>query len=401
MAEMLAGRKRVLDPFAGTGKIVEIERGMDRLGLGTGPDLKGLHYVLAELEPEWSVQAKDWSCYDPARVELHVGDSTKLHEWLAEGSVDAIATSPAYGNRMADKHSAKDIDPETGKLSKRMTYRHSLNRALSANNAGGMQWGSVYQRLHAIVWRECWRVLSPGGIFVLNVSDHIRGGEVQHVTAWHLQELQNIGFRPVLHQVDVTTPRMRFGANREKRCKAESVILLWKPTEMGAPVPEELARSVHRVDRLNRARELDTLAVKYMRLDALPEFSAYVARRERGRTAMAAMLRAGFDPKDFDSFEGYRESPATMKKMSRGRGANPPKGAPGAELLLAAAIEATEAREYERAKHDPHDAEAALVALVRPWLDKGLTLQDFAGRPTQEVAALQEEAQALREETET
>ena len=39
--------------------------------------------------------------------------------------------------------------------------------------------------LHVAVWTECRRVLKPGGIFVLNVKDHIRKGVLQEVTKWH------------------------------------------------------------------------------------------------------------------------------------------------------------------------------------------------------------------------
>jgi hypothetical protein len=51
-----------------------------------------------------------------------------------------------------------------------------LGRPLTPGNSGALQWGEEYRALHVAVWTECRRVLKPGGIFVLNVKDHIRGG---------------------------------------------------------------------------------------------------------------------------------------------------------------------------------------------------------------------------------
>ena len=35
------------------------------------------------------------------------------------------------------------------------------------------------------IWAECYRVLRPGGKLILNISDHIRGGEIMPVSEWH------------------------------------------------------------------------------------------------------------------------------------------------------------------------------------------------------------------------
>ena len=57
-----------------------------------------------------------------------------------------------------------------------------------------MQWGEEYRELHRAVYRECRRVLKPGGIFVLNMKDHIRKGVLQEVTNWHYFALLDAGF---------------------------------------------------------------------------------------------------------------------------------------------------------------------------------------------------------------
>jgi SAM-dependent methyltransferase len=145
----LQGYNKILDPFAGTGKLRLVR-----------PDA-----FLLEIEPEWAM------CSGAT-----VGDALAL-PWK-NGVFDAVCTSPTYGNRMADHFT----DHQKNKNYTRNTYRHALGRPLSANNSGRMQWGDNYRDFHKKAWVEVWRVLRPGGKFVLNVSDHIRKGVVQEVT---------------------------------------------------------------------------------------------------------------------------------------------------------------------------------------------------------------------------
>ena len=61
----------------------------------------------------------------------------------------------------------------------------------------------------------------------LNISDHIRQGERQHVTAWHLNTLVDTGFAmEELHTVP--TARQRHGANGHLRVEGETVAVLTK-----------------------------------------------------------------------------------------------------------------------------------------------------------------------------
>lgn len=48
-----------------------------------------------------------------------------------------------------------------------------------------------------LAWAEAYRVLRPGGLLILNLKDHIRRGEVQRVTFWHISAAQELGFRCV------------------------------------------------------------------------------------------------------------------------------------------------------------------------------------------------------------
>jgi tRNA G10 N-methylase Trm11 len=162
--------------------------------------------VGVEIEPEWA--AMDWRTV--------VGDATALP--FPDDVFDVVATSPCYGNRLADHHEAKDG-------SVRHSYTHDLGRRLHPNNAGQLHWGEAYRDLHDRAWRESVRVLRPGGRFLLNISDHVRKGAVQPVTAWHVETLKGLGLVVVDHW-ELSTPRLRFGANANTRVDCESVVVL-------------------------------------------------------------------------------------------------------------------------------------------------------------------------------
>lgn len=184
----------VLDPFAGTGRIHELHPEFATFGV--------------ELEPEW------------ARLHPRTIVGNALHLPWPDALFDAICTSPTYGNRMADHHEAKDD-------SKRMTYRHSLGRKLSDDNSGQLQWGPAYREFHEAAWAEAYRVLKPGGAFIVNISNHVRAGKVIDVTGWHVECLQTMCV--LRGHVRVPTPRMRFGANGQARVDSESVLVFQKP----------------------------------------------------------------------------------------------------------------------------------------------------------------------------
>lgn len=193
----------VLDPFAGVG------------GIHTLADPMGWETWGVEIEREWAQQ-------HPRTVW---GDSTTLGAMAERDEIparfDAIVTSPAYGNRMADGYAGD------AKGSKRYTYRTALGRDLTMNNGASLQWGPRYMALHRQVWRQCSALVRPHGHFILNVSDHIRKGMVMPVVKWHVGELVRLGWN-VIATTEVETPRNRHGANRLRRVPAEQVVLFGK-----------------------------------------------------------------------------------------------------------------------------------------------------------------------------
>lgn len=190
---LLGPAVRVLDPFAGVGGIHALrDRGRETWGV--------------ELEPEWAA-ASPWTIPGDARA-LPFGPAT----------FDAVATSPAYGNRLADTYDGRDG-------SRRYTYRLALGRPLTVGNSGGLQWGPEYRALHRDAWAEAARVLTPAGRLVLNIKDHVRRGRRQYVTEWHLDALAALGFR-LAETVEVPTRGIRHGRNHAARVEFETVALL-------------------------------------------------------------------------------------------------------------------------------------------------------------------------------
>lgn len=225
----------VFDPFAGVGTIHQLR-----------PEFMTYGY---EIESEWAAVDSRTTC----------GDSTNLPEaW--ERTIQAVVTSPTYGNRMADHHEPgkcttcngwgymeievtqfgdteirKRREPcekcdGTGKeSSQRNTYRHTLGHALNPRNTGQFQYyHDDYKVLHHLVYSQCWRVLEENGLMIVNLSNHIRDGKEVDVCRWHTNLLEgDIGFT-LIDTKRVPTQRNGFGANGQLRVESEAIFVYRK-----------------------------------------------------------------------------------------------------------------------------------------------------------------------------
>lgn len=197
MARYLQAGWLVLDPFAGVGGVV-------RLGY------TGARFVVNEIQQNVIAQAQG-----KCRV---MGNALTLP--FAAETFDAVVTSPTYGNRMGDHHRARDA-------SRRNTYYHAFGGGLHFDNTGLLQFGAAYCECHARAWSEAARVLKRGGLFVLNISDHIRDGRRVYVSKWHLDTLRDLEMTlRACHAIK--TPRNRYGANGQVRCECEYVFVFEK-----------------------------------------------------------------------------------------------------------------------------------------------------------------------------
>lgn len=185
---------RILDPFAGVGRVHELRKLVDW----------DVETVGVELEKEWA----------DLHPDTHQGNALVLE--YADSCFDAVVTSPTYGNRLADNHIARDD-------SVRRSYTHDLGRQLDKDNSGAMQWGSSYRDFHRAAWLESKRVLRPNGRLVLNISDHIRQKQRQYVSSWHAETLLGMGF-VLADSSRVVTPRLRSGSHSSSRVASELVL---------------------------------------------------------------------------------------------------------------------------------------------------------------------------------
>lgn len=182
--------QRVIDPFAGTGRV-------HRLALR--------YSVGVELEPEW------------AELDRKTLVANTLALPFPDATFDGLITSPSYGNRLADSHNARDG-------SVRHSYTHTLGRKLHPDNSGQLQWGPRYREFHDQAWKESLRVLQPQALIILNISNHIRNGKEQFVSEWHTNWFMEHGC--VVSDFDViATRRLREGANHSARVRYEHVIV--------------------------------------------------------------------------------------------------------------------------------------------------------------------------------
>jgi len=200
----LAGRRRVLDPFAGVGTFLQL---IDDEATGVG----------VELEPEWA----------SARPEVICADSRRLVDLFGPDSFDAVVSSPVYPNGCADNFNAGAAGGQPGR---RHTYRQALSRPLSPGSLAGCGrgLGPRHDDGHREIAAAIAAVLQPGGRLVWNVKNVIVAGEVVPVVDWWASVWSELGLVP-LRRLEVACPGIRHGANRHLRVPTESVLVFDKP----------------------------------------------------------------------------------------------------------------------------------------------------------------------------
>ena len=204
------GRVHVLDPFAGVGGVHRLRAMVDVVTTGI------------EIEEVWA----------SAHPDTIVGDALDLPYPFSDGFFDVIFTSPTYANRLADKHKVGGGKGEA-KPWVRRSYTHDLREAtgdpeatLHPNNSGTMQWGDHYKRFHTRFIVGANRALCDRGLFMLNVSNHVRNGRVVDVCEWWEHLMVDNGYK-CIEREEVPTPRLRYGKNHEARVSHE-MIYCWK-----------------------------------------------------------------------------------------------------------------------------------------------------------------------------
>lgn len=201
---------QVLDPMAGVGRIHQLHDG------------KRVWTTGVEIQPRWAACHSRTICADYLEWAGRPGNYRRFH---------IAATSPTYANRMADHHDARDD-------STRYSYRHVYGEELEPGNSGTMPWGPAYRRFHADMHAWVRWNLAPGGLYLLNVSNHYRGEEEVPVIEFHRGACLGVGFEEDGRVTKITTKRLR-GVGDEstaKRAKYEVILRFRAPlTPPGLP----------------------------------------------------------------------------------------------------------------------------------------------------------------------
>lgn len=166
------------------------------------------------LETNRDFRGQPWPApYDATRHRLHFGDARKL-EWIPDESVGLVVTSPPY-------FTLKTYVRRDGQLAEIENYEHFLDELDK-------------------VWRECYRVLVPGGRICCVVGDvcvsRRRGGR-HYVLPLHA----DIQVRARRNSLDCLTPIL-WGkiANGVNEAEGNGAGFYGKPYQPGAVVKNDV-----------------------------------------------------------------------------------------------------------------------------------------------------------------
>jgi len=168
-----------------------------------------------------SKRTHDVEGFDWCRVQSvsEPGPTVDVFDISVEDDCSFIANGVAV-------HNSDIYDGRDG--SARHTYRTALGRDLTVNNTGGMQWDRDYRDLHREIYDQLTTVLQPDGLLLLNMKDHRRDGQWQHVTHWHLTTLIELGFRFITAE-RIECPGNGHGQNLADRIEFETLLVMQAP----------------------------------------------------------------------------------------------------------------------------------------------------------------------------
>ncbi len=195
------GPLRVLDPFAGHGHIHELR------------ELGDYETAAVEIQPGWAAAHPDTLCADSRELPFDADE------------FDVVATSPAYGNRLADfGFSGPPVDAAL-----RRSYACSYGGPLVEGNAAAMPFGADYKAVHEQVYAEVVRVVRPGGVVLLNVKDF--WGDCDHVgvAGWHLTHFVSCHGAEITFTVSVDSDGWTGADNSQWHLAGEWVFRLQLP----------------------------------------------------------------------------------------------------------------------------------------------------------------------------
>jgi len=197
--------KMILDPMAGT---------MERLRVLEDRD-RGWHQVWGiEYEQEWV------DGYPHTRLQQ--GDARKLP--FPSEHFDAIVVSPSYGNRDSDR---------TGDWwdnADRKTYAAALGRNVSEGSLCVPFEDERYKTGHTLAWAESVRVLKTGGLFVINLKNHIKKGQIIRVSQWHRNVLRDVLGMEEIDDTSIATKGRLSGENYDVRAELVEKIYVYLKT---------------------------------------------------------------------------------------------------------------------------------------------------------------------------
>lgn len=216
------GRPLLFDPYAGTG--VKLAAWAQSIDFDySGIEIEESFIVAPHIHPG---DATVFDFYPPARHP----DEYRHGHWV-------VVTSPVYPNGMADNHLARDGSPRKNYRKAKAELTGNDEAKLHPNNMGNYGYrgskrpeaGGTSKRREAY-WTLAHQSVphwSTAELVLVNVSDftYTKGG-VEHVEPvvddW-ANLLSDYGWKNQTRHL-VATPRMRNGANRDKRVAREVII---------------------------------------------------------------------------------------------------------------------------------------------------------------------------------